>query len=96
MREDQQRVSRIVKALGLVTKGATIHLATIQRRWSNMCHERWMPRERRHEQRFDEELRRLIDEQRPRPNRPAPVVEHERDEEPSEPERVRVEAQTGS
>jgi hypothetical protein len=61
-----------------------------------MCHERWMRRERRREERLDEEFRRLIDEQRPRPNRPAPVVEHERDEEPSDPERLRVEAGTGS
>jgi hypothetical protein len=58
-----------------------------------MCHERWIRRERRREQRFDEEFRRLIDEERPRPERPAPVVEHERDE-PSDPERVRVEAGT--
>jgi hypothetical protein len=61
-----------------------------------MCYERWMRRERRREQRFDEEFRRLIDEQRPHPNRPAPVVEHERDEEPSDPERISVEAGTGS
>jgi hypothetical protein len=58
-----------------------------------MCHERWIRRERRREQRFDEEFRRLIDEERPRPERPAPVVELERDE-PSDPERVRVEAGT--
>jgi hypothetical protein len=57
-----------------------------------MCHERWMRRERRREERFDDELRRLIDEDRPRPNRPMPVVERERDEEPRDPERVRVEA----
>jgi hypothetical protein len=59
-----------------------------------MCHERWMRRERRREQRFDEEFRRLIDEERPRPERPAPVVEHERDEQPGDPEPVRVEAGT--
>jgi hypothetical protein len=59
-----------------------------------MCHERWMRRERRREDRFDDELRRLIDEERPRPNRPMPVVEHERDEEPKDPERVRVQAGT--
>jgi hypothetical protein len=57
-----------------------------------MCHERWMRRESRRERRFDEEFRRLVDEQRPDPERPAPVVEHEREEEPSDPERVRVEA----
>ncbi len=61
-----------------------------------MCHERWMRRERRREERFDDELRRLIDEDRPRPNRPMPVVERERDEEPKDPERVRVEAGTHS
>ena len=27
-----------------------------------MCHERWMRRERRREERFDEELRDLVDE----------------------------------
>lgn len=59
-----------------------------------MCHERWMRRERRREERFDDELRRLIDEDRPRPNRPMPVVERERDEEPKDPERVRVRAGT--
>ncbi len=57
-----------------------------------MCHEQWMRRERRREERLDEEFLRLLDEERPRPERPAPVVEHERDEEPRDPERVRVEA----
>jgi hypothetical protein len=57
-----------------------------------MCHNRWMRRERWREQRFDEEFRRLVDEERPRPERPAPVAEHERDEEPGDPEPVRVEA----
>jgi hypothetical protein len=61
-----------------------------------MCHERWMRRERRREERFDDELRRLIDEDRPRPNRPLPVVERDRDEEPRDPERVRVQAGTRS
>jgi hypothetical protein len=55
-----------------------------------------MRRERRREERFDMELRRLIDEERPRAERPVPVVEHERGEEPSDPERVRVEAGTRS
>ena len=59
-----------------------------------MCHERWMRHERRREERFDEELRRLVDEERPRPNRPMPVVERERDEEPKDPERVRVKTGT--
>ena len=56
-----------------------------------MCHERWMRRDRSREERFDEELRYLIDEeQRRRP--PVPVVEHERDEEPADPDPVRVES----
>jgi hypothetical protein len=62
-----------------------------------MCgHERWMRREMRREERFDEELRYLLDEERARPEPLAPVVEHERDEEPGGPERVRVEAVTRS
>jgi hypothetical protein len=61
-----------------------------------MCHERWMRRERRRDERFDEEIRRLVDEERPRPERPVPVVEPERDEEPGDPERIRVEAGTRS
>jgi hypothetical protein len=61
-----------------------------------MCHERWMRRERRREERIDTELRRLIDEGHPRPKRPIPVVENERGKEPSDPERVRVEAGTRS
>ena len=59
-----------------------------------MCHERWLHRERRREERLDDELRRLIDEERPRPNRPMPVVERDRDEEPTGPERVRVKTGT--
>lgn len=59
-----------------------------------MCYERWMRRESRREERFDEELRHLIDKERPRPQPRAPVVEHERHEEPRDPERVRVEAGT--
>ncbi len=57
-----------------------------------MCHERWMRRGRRREESFDMEVRRLIDEERHRPERPAPVVEHGRGKEPTDPERVRVEA----
>jgi hypothetical protein len=57
-----------------------------------MCHERWMRRERRREEPSDTELRRLIDEERPRPKPPSPVVENERGKEPSYPDRVRVEA----
>jgi len=61
-----------------------------------MCHERWMRRERRREERLDEELRHLVDEERSHPERPEPVVEKERDEEPRDRERVRVEAGTRS
>jgi len=52
-----------------------------------------MRRARRREERFDEELRYLFDE-RERQEPPAPVVEHDRDERPAEPERPRVEAGT--
>jgi hypothetical protein len=57
----------------------------------DMCHERWMRRQRRREERFDEELRYLFDDvERPEP--PAPVVEHDRDEGPAPEERPLVEA----
>jgi hypothetical protein len=58
-----------------------------------MCHERWMRRERRREERFDEELRYLVDE-RERTEPPTPVVEHDRDEQPADPDRPRVETVT--
>jgi hypothetical protein len=58
-----------------------------------MCHEWSRRRERRREERFDEELRYLLDE-RERNEPPAPVVEHDRDEQPTDPERTRVEAFT--
>ena len=61
-----------------------------------MCHELWTRRGKRREERFDEELRHLVDVERPRPERPRPVVEHEADEERKDPERVRVEAGTPS
>jgi hypothetical protein len=61
-----------------------------------MCHEYWTRRERRREERFDEELMHLVDEERRRPERPTPVVEREAEEEPQDPERVRVEAGTRS
>jgi hypothetical protein len=57
-----------------------------------MCYERWMRRERRREERFDAELRHLLDEKRAQPEPPKPVTEHEHHEEPMDPERVRVEA----
>jgi hypothetical protein len=61
-----------------------------------MCHERWIRRKGWREERFDEELRYLLDEERARPERPQPVVEREQAEEPTDPERVRVEAGTRS
>jgi hypothetical protein len=60
-----------------------------------MCHEWWTDRERRRAERFDEELRYLLDE-RERPEPPAPVVERKPDEQPVDPERQRVEAGTGA
>jgi hypothetical protein len=48
-----------------------------------MCHERWMDWKRRREERFDDEIRYLLDDERARPERPQPVVERERAEEPS-------------
>ena len=58
-----------------------------------MCHERWMRRERRREERFDEELRYLFDE-RERSEPPVPVVEHDRDEQPADADRPAVETFT--
>lgn len=57
-----------------------------------MCHDRWVRRAQRREERFEEELRYLLDEERRGSEPPAPVVEHERDAEPADPERIRVEA----
>lgn len=58
-----------------------------------MCHEWRMYRERRRDERFDEELRYLLDE-RERSEPPAPVLEYEEDEQQTEPERLDVEAGT--
>jgi hypothetical protein len=58
-----------------------------------MCHERWTRRERWREERFDEELRYLLDD-RERREPAAPVVERDRDEEPLDPERPEVETVT--
>ena len=60
-----------------------------------MCHEQWIGRGWRREERFDEELRHLLDEEPARPEPPKPVVEQP-DDEPSDPERVHVEAATRS
>ena len=57
-----------------------------------MCHDWWTRRERRREERFDEELHYLLDEERQGFEPPAPVVEHESNPAPLDPERVRVEA----
>ena len=58
-----------------------------------MCHDEWMRWERRRQERFDEELHFLLDEERER-SRPTPIAEHEQDEEPVGPERPPVEAVT--
>jgi hypothetical protein len=58
-----------------------------------MCHEWWERRARRREERFDEELRFLLDEERERSG-PAPIVERQPDEAPADPERPPVEAAT--
>jgi Uma2 family endonuclease len=57
-----------------------------------MCYERWRRREQRREERFEEEVRFLTGQEGPRREPRAPVLERERDEEPRDPERVRVEA----
>jgi hypothetical protein len=57
-----------------------------------MCHERWTRRETRREERFEEELRYLLDE-RERSEAPAPVVEHELEEQ-ADRERLDAEAAT--
>ena len=56
-----------------------------------MCHERWMRRERRRDEEFDEEVRYLLDE-RERTEPPATIVEDEPDEQPTDPDQVRIEA----
>jgi hypothetical protein len=56
-----------------------------------MCQDWWMRRERRRQERFDEELRYLLDEREPS-EPPVTFVEREPDEEPKDPERIRVEA----
>jgi hypothetical protein len=61
-----------------------------------MCHEQWMRRERRREERFDEEVRYLIDTERARQEPREPVLERERDKDPRDPERVRIEVGTRS
>ena len=57
-----------------------------------MCHDWWMRREMRRQERFDEELRYLLDDERQSATPPTPVVENEPGDEPADPERVTVEA----
>jgi hypothetical protein len=59
-----------------------------------MCHEWWTRHEMRRAERFDEELRYLLDEEERRAT--TPIVEHEREAEPADPERPFVEASTRS
>jgi hypothetical protein len=61
-----------------------------------MCHEQWMRRGRRREERFDEEVRYLIDTERARQEPRELVLERERDKDQRDPERVRVEVGTPS
>ena len=56
-----------------------------------MCHDWWERRERRREERFDTELRYLLDEERRDFESPAPVVEHDIEAQPAGPERAEVE-----
>ena len=58
-----------------------------------MCNDWWMRRERRREERFDEELRYLVDESE-HSQAPAPVAEYERDEDPMDLEQLGIEAGT--
>jgi hypothetical protein len=61
-----------------------------------MCHDWWTRREMRRQERLDEELRYLLDEERRSPTPPTPVVETEPDDERTDPERVTVEAGSSS
>jgi len=61
-----------------------------------MCHDWWTRREMRRQERLDEELRYLLDEERRSPTPPTPVVETEPDDERTDPERVAVEAGSSS
>jgi hypothetical protein len=58
-----------------------------------MCNDWWVRRDSRREERFDEELRYLLDE-REHAEPPAPVVEYQGDEAPTDPERLGVDART--
>jgi hypothetical protein len=58
-----------------------------------VCNDWWVRREGRREEHFDEELRYLLEE-REHSEPAAPVVEYERDEEPTDLQRLGVEAST--
>jgi hypothetical protein len=92
---DPHRPSTLADPVGLrrVKRGEIITSRPDPPEVVKMCHERWTRRERQREQRFDEELRYLLDE-RERSEPPTPVVERVRPEEPADPERLRVEAAT--
>ena len=57
-----------------------------------MCHELWRRRDERREERFDEELKYLLDEESRKAERPLPVME----EEPPEPEPERAQEEPAS
>jgi hypothetical protein len=57
-----------------------------------MCHEWWTRRERRREEEFDRELRYLLDEEAVERKDPTPIVEHDHDEAPVDPQPI----ETGS
>jgi hypothetical protein len=59
---------------------------------SKMCHEWWHRRETQRRERFDEEVKYLLDEERKRSEPSPPVADYEWDEEPLKPERLEVEA----
>jgi hypothetical protein len=56
-----------------------------------MCHEQWTRRGRQREERFDEEVRYLVNAERARQERREQLLERERDKDPRDPERVRIE-----
>jgi hypothetical protein len=92
---DRHRASTLANSVGLrrVKRGEIISSRPDPPEVVKMCHERWTRRERQREERFDAELRYLLDE-RERSEPPIPVVERVRPEEPADPERLRVEAAT--
>jgi hypothetical protein len=61
-----------------------------------MCHEGWKRRGQRRDERFDEEVRYLINTEPARQEPREPVLEGKRDKDPRDPERVRIEVGTRS